>query len=157
MLFRSPSDTIPVLQSDTSTLRSGGGNTSLLITPSIQIGTSEASRYLIFEYPIYATTTSKTYTVYFKSNATADWTASPTAAECWLELEAWGHATNNFRKITKSTGALDFTTDANYDQTLTVTVAPAQAGVAYLRLYYGKPKESAKDNKFFIDPKVVIS
>ncbi len=154
---RSVSNTVPFMQSDTSTLRSGGGNVSILITPSIHVGTSEPGRFLIFEYPIYATTSSKTYTVYFKSNATTDWTANPTAAECWLELEAWGHASNNFRKITKSTGALDFTTDALFDQTLAVTVAPAQAGVAYLRLYYGKPKESGKANKFYIDPKVVIS
>ena len=154
---RSSSNTVPLVQSDTTTLRTGGNNISLLITPSTQLGKSEAGRFEVFEYPIYATTASKTYTVYFKSNATTDWTANPTASELWLELEAWGHATNNFRKITKSTGTVDFTTNTNFDKTLAVTVAPAQAGVAYLRLYYGKTKETSKANKFYIDPKVVIT
>ena len=35
---------------------------------------------------------------------------------------------------------------------LEVTVAPGQAGVAYLRGWYAKPKESAKANTFFCDP-----
>lgn len=154
---RSISDTVFIQASNTGTVRSGGGNISLLITPSLQLGVTEGARYLVFEYPIFATTSSKTYTVFFKSNATTDWTTSPTATEIFLELEAWGSASNNFRKKTQSTGTVDFTTDTDFDQSLAVTVAPAQAGVAYLRLYYGKPKETSKDNKFFIDPKIVIS
>jgi len=52
---------------------------------------------------------------------------------------------------------MDFTTDTDYAQSIAITIAPAQAGIAYLRLYYAKPKESGKDNKFFIDPKVVVT
>jgi hypothetical protein len=142
----------PIYQSETTTVRSGGSNKSIKVTPSTNLGTAwEASRIKLFEIPFYATTASKTYTVYFKTNATTDWTADPTAAELWIELEAWGHATNNFRKITKSTGVIDFNGSTAW-QSLTVTVAPAQAGVAYLRCYYAKTKEASKSNVFFVDP-----
>ncbi len=154
---KSPSDTVFFLATDTGVTRSGGSDVSLIITPSIHLGTSIMSRYLIFDYPIYATTASKTYTIFFKSKATTEWTSSPTAAQLYLEFEAWGHATNNFRKITKSTGTVDMTTDTDFDQSIAVTVAPAQVGVAYLRLYYAKAKEACKDNIFYIDTKVVIS
>ena len=40
---------------------------------------------------------------------------------------------------------------------LSVTVAPAQAGVAYLKAYYAKTKESSKANTFFCDPIPVIT
>jgi hypothetical protein len=146
-----------LLQSDTGTLRSGGNNISIKILPSTNMAQgSFYSKLLLFEIPIYATTASKTYQIYFKSNATANWTANPTAAELFIELEAWGHASNNFRKITKSTGVLSFTTLTTWNA-LSVTVAPAQAGVAYLRGWYMKPKEASKTNEIFIDPLPVIS
>ena len=40
---------------------------------------------------------------------------------------------------------------------LSVTVAPAQAGVAYLRGYYCKTKEAAKANTFFWDTVPVVT
>ena len=111
---------------------------------------------LLFEYPIYATTDSKTYTVYFRPDATGDWTADPTATELWIEIEYWGHASNNFRRITRSTGVIDMNGSTNW-QTLTVTIAPSQTGVAYLRAYYAKTKESGKSNVFFCDTQVEIT
>ncbi len=147
----------PIMQSEETIVRGGGGTRSIKVTPSTKLSTKwELSRILLFEFPIYAAASSKTYTVYLRPSATADWTADPTAAELWIELEAWGHATNNFRRITKSTGVIDMNGSTAW-QTLTVTVAPAQVGVAYLRCYYAKTKESAKSNVFYCDPKVGIS
>ena len=140
-----------VFQSETTTVRAGGSNKSIKVTPTTNMTTIwDFNKLMVFELHIYATTDSKTYTVYFKTNDTADWTADPTASELWIELEAWGHATNNFRKITKSTGVIDFNGSTAW-QSLTVTVAPAQAGVAYLRCWYAKTKE-AGSNIFFVDP-----
>lgn len=154
----STSQGTPAMQSETTKVRSGGGTISQKVTPSTDLATtSEHARLTLFDFPIYATTSSKTYTVYFASDTTTEWTSSPTAAELWVQLEYWGHASNNFRRILKSTGTVDFTTDTDFDQTLTVTVAPSQAGVAYLRVYYCKTKESAKSNIFYIDPKIEIS
>lgn len=150
-------DDTPVLESETTTVRSGGSNVSIKVTPGANLSTSwEFGKLQIFEIPLYATTSSKTYTVYFKNSATTDWTADPTATELWIELEAWGHASNNFRKITKSTGTIDFNGNTVW-QSLTVTVAPSQTGVAYLRCYYAKTKESGKSNVFFVDPIPVIT
>lgn len=150
-------DTTPMYQSETTKVRSGGGAITLKVTPGAGLGTNVLGRQLLFEYPIYATTDSKTYTVYFASNATTDWTANPTASELFIELEYWAHSTNKSRSITKSTGSIDFTTDTDFDQTLTVTVAPSQTGVAFLRCYYGKAKESGKSNVFFCDPRIEIT
>ncbi len=147
----------PIIQSDTGTVRSGGGAISGKCTGSDDLNTTwPHSRQLLFEIPFYATTTSKKYEVFFRPTATADWTADPTASELWIELEAWGHATNNFRQITKSTGVIDMNGSTTFTA-LDVTVAPAQAGVAYLRGYYAKPKESTKANTFFWDVVPVVT
>ena len=145
--------------SDTGTLRSGGANVSLKVTPSsvsLQSTNWILSRIKLLELPIYASTASKQYDLYFIPTATADWTADPTAVELWIELEAWGHATNAARKVTKSTGVIDMNGSLTW-QALSVTVAPAQAGVAFLRAYYAKPIEASKANSFFIDPIPVIT
>ena len=147
----STAESTPIIQSETSTVRTGGSTISIKVTPSTKLSTNwEFARIKLFEIPIYATTDSKTYDIYFRPTAAADWTANPLAGELWIELEAWGHATNNFRQITKSTGTIDMA-DTTWNK-LTVTVAPAQAGVAYLRVYYAKTKESGKANTFFCDP-----
>lgn len=150
-------DGVPILQSSTSTVRSGGGNTSVKIRPSAELSSTwELSNFKLFEYPIYADTTSKTYTVYFASASTTAWTDNPTASELWIECEYWGHASNNHRKITKSTDTVDFKTDTNFNQTIAVTCQPSQTGVMYLRGYYAKTKE-AGDNIFYVDVAPVIN
>lgn len=145
-----------MVESDTGTVRSGGSNISIKINPTTNISTTENALLKILEIPFFATTSSKQYEIFFRPDATANWTDDPTNLELWIELEAWGHASNNFRKITKSTGTIDMNGSTTFTA-LTVTVAPAQAGVAYLRVYYGKPKESGKTNVFFIDPIPVIT
>ena len=149
----------PSIQSETGTVRGGGGSTSIKVTPSDKLAASwELSKIKLFEYPVYAVKdVEKTYTVYFKSSGTGNWTADPLATELWIEAEYWGHATNNHRKITKSTGVCDFNGDDTNWLTLTVTVQPAQTGVLYLRGYYCKTKEDGKSNIFYVDTKPVIS
>jgi hypothetical protein len=143
------------IQSETSIVRSGGGATSIKVSPTTRMDTDwNFSRVQLFEYPIYADTSSKQYDVYFHSPATNTWTADPTASELWIECEYWGHATNNFRKITKSTGVLDFNGTTTWNA-LSVTCQPSQTGVLYLRGWYAKTKE-AGSNIFYVDVAPVI-
>lgn len=149
----------PIYQSDTGTTRSGGSNISIKVTPNTSLSTAwEESRVKLLEIPFFATTSSKKYEVFFRPTATSDWTADPTATELWCELEAWGSAVadGNFRQITKSTETISMTGSTTFTA-LSVTYAPAQAGVAYLRCYYAKTKESAKANTFFVDPIPVVT
>lgn len=149
---------VPSFQSETTKVRGGGAAISIKVTPSTNINTQWEHGYLkIFEIPIFATTASKTYTIFFACDDNTDWDDDPTAVQLWVELEAWGHATNKSRKITKSTGTVDFKTDTDFDQSLDITVAPAQEGVAYLRVYYAKPKEATNLNIFYVDPIPVIT
>jgi len=146
-----------ILESDTGTVRSGGNNTSIKVTPTAAMTAAHELGFVqVVELSIYASTSSKTYTMYVKSNATANWTADPTAAELVLEFEAWGDAGATARLITKSSSVADFNGTTDWIA-LAVTVAPAAAGVGYLRLRYGKTKESGKSNVFFVDPLVVVS
>jgi hypothetical protein len=144
-----------IIVSEIDTVRAGGATKSIKVTPVTNLSSVSGwdfSKLCLFELPIYATTDSKTYTVYFNL-PDANFSVDPLATELWIELEAWGHATNKSRKITKSSGTI--TSDGNWNA-LTVTVAPAQAGVAYLRCYYCKTKE-AESNIFYVDPIPVIS
>ena len=148
----------PAIKSTTTPVRSGGGATSIEVLPNTNLSTAwDESRLLLFEYPIYTDTTSRDYQVFFKSDTGTPFAASPTADELWIECEYWGHATNNHRRLLKSTGTVDFTTDADFDQSLTITCAPSQAGILYLRGWYAKTKEGGDDNIFFVDPQPVIS
>ena len=158
------SDT-PYIESDAVTVRAGGSATSSKITPSTNIGPHDAGKINLLgmhfplfktEFPVYADTTSRTYTFYVKSAATANWTANPTAAELYIEATYWDHASNNYRKSIRSTGTVSFTTLTTW-QAIAITVAPAQTGLMYLKLMYGKTKESAKSNVFYFDPIPVIS
>jgi len=150
---------VVTVQSETSTVRSGGSVIAVKVTPTTTLSSSgswRGGKWKLLDIPIYATTASKTYEIYFRPTATTDWTADPTASELWVELSAWGHATNNFRKVTKSTGTIDMNGSTAW-AALSVTVAPAQAGVAYLRVWYCKTKEGGKANTFFMDPIPVIT
>jgi len=150
--------TDPLIVEETTTVRSGGSNTSLKVAPAAGSAFStvwELSREVLLELDIFATTASKKYEIFMRPTATADWTADPTADELWLEIEYWAHASNNYRRITKSTETIDMNGSTTYTA-LSVTVAPAQQGMAFLRVYYAKPKE-AQANTFFIDPIPVIT
>ena len=146
-----------VIESDTATVRSGGGAISGKFTPGANLGTAwEHSRQLMFAIRLRATTASKKYEVFIRPTATADWTADPTAAEFWIELEAWEGTVFNHRKITKSTGVIDMNGSTTFTA-LDVTVAPGQAGVPILRGWYRKTKESGKANTFFWDVVPVVT
>jgi hypothetical protein len=148
-----------LMQSDKVTVRAGGATIAVEVNPSADL--SNLSPFtidkLIDRYGIQLPASATTITIFFASDATGDWTTNPTAAEMWLELEYWDHATNDFRKLVKSTGTVDFKTDTDFDQSLAITVTPGQAGRAYLSLKYAKPTEATKTNKFRFDPIPVIT
>jgi len=157
LTWRSVAEGTPMLQSEDTIVRVGGSTYSIKVTPSTRIGTgSKYARILVLELPVYMAAASKTLTVYFRPGAIADWTADPLATELWAELEYWGHATNNFRTILKSTGVIDMNGDVSW-QALTVTATPAQVGVAYLRVWYAKTKEAGDSNVFYCDPLIEIT
>jgi len=148
-----------LIRSTTTPVRSGGGATSIEVLPSTDISSNwEFSQLLLFEYPIYTDTTSRDYQVFFKSGtSTGAFTASPTADELWVECEYWGSSSENFRKLDRTTATMDFTTDSDFDQSLTITCNPSQTGILYLRGWYAKPLESGRVNEFFVDPRPVIT
>lgn len=156
------SNTNPYLSnSTTSNLRSGGARVNKLVTPPI--GTTNlgiSTRFFpnsfikLFDYGFYSDGTSKTYTMNLNSTSTANFTTDPTASELWLECEYYNHATLAHRYVKRSTGVVDFNGSTDW-QTISVTCDPAQAGVVYLRAYYGKPKEAAS-NMFFLDLKIDV-
>ena len=146
-----------VISSVTSTIRSGGGDTSILTTPTTSLSTVwDLSKIKLFEYPIYSTAAARQVDVYMSVTATANFTADPGANELWIEAEYWGTTGNNaVKKITKSTGVLDFNGTTDW-QNLTINFTPAQAGIVYLRGYYAKTQESGKSNQFLVDVKPVL-
>jgi len=152
--YLSSGEAVPVIQSDTGTVRSGGNNISIKVTPSTDFANVqgwEHSRQQLFEHAFFAVAdVAKTYTVYFRPTATADWTADPLATELFIEADYWGHATNDVRIIKQSTEVIDMNGSTAW-QALTVAVTPAQSGVLYLRGVYSKTKE-AQANTFFCDP-----
>jgi len=146
-----------LIVNETTTVRSGGSNTSLKVTPNASSTFAtvwELSHQKLLELSIYATTDSRTYDIYFRPTLTSDWTTDPLATELWIELEYWGHATNNFRRIIKSTGTIDMNGSTAW-QKLSVSVAPAQEGLAFLRVWYAKPQEDT--DSFFFDPIPVLT
>lgn len=147
------------IESETSTVRSGGSNISLKVTPSDGLNKDVNDLIgTVCEIPILVAASSTTVTMYFASEDTADWTDNPTADEFWIEAEYIGNATTDVKRVTKSTGTVDFKTDTDFDQSLAVTFTPAEAGTAIIRVKYAKPKESSTDiNIFFVDPLPVIS
>jgi hypothetical protein len=148
------------LTSTSTTVRSGGGATSLELRPTTNLSSTNSavgwdfSKLKLFEYPIYADTTSKTYSVYFYATSTTAFTADPTASELWIECDYYATASGANRKVKKSTGLIDFNGSATW-QALSVTCQPTQTGILYLRGYYGKTKEAAS-NFFFMDVAPVI-
>lgn len=141
----------------TTNLRSGGGPLNQVVFPPSGTGNTGISTNLfpesyikLFEYPIYADTSSKTYSMFFNSTSTAQWTANPTALELYIECEYYGSASSADRKLTKSTQTAAFSSATAW-QTLSVTCQPAQSGILYLRGWYAKPLESNKSNWFYMD------
>ena len=182
---------VPLMETivDSEKIDSGGGNYLIKVFPTDQIGggltqpspfandrfTDEISdnftrdwarqsALLIFEYPFYLSTNSRTYTVKLRpdegdGSSRFKFSANPTGSQCWLEMEFWQStpATARLaqvRKIKKSNSETEFGVDQW--QSLSLTVTPKTEGVGYLRLYWGKPREANKVNTFYVDPKVVV-
>jgi hypothetical protein len=147
-----------VASSTTAVLRTGGGSSSKLIRPVSSISSAdETDRLKLFEYPIYTDTTSRTYTMYFSSTSTAHWTANPTAVELFLEADYYVNSGDTQRIAATSTATLNFTGSTDW-QGISVTAQPAQAGILYLKGWYGKTKEAGADdtNAFYMDVQPVI-
>ena len=153
--------------SSTANLRTGGANKNLLVYPPSGTANTGLSTKIfphsfikLFEYPIYAASnTPYTYTMYFKqasTTTTSDWTADPTASEMWIEAEYYADTVDADRKLTKSTGTVDFN-GTNDWLSLSVSATTTQDGILYLRGWYGKPRETGKENSFYMDIKPVIS
>ena len=118
----------------------------------------------LFEYPFYLSKNSRTYTVNIRpdvgTSATEfSWLANPTGQDVYLEMDFFDTDTTTdrlqqSRKLKRSNSSIDMNTDA-WSQ-LSVTVTPKSEGVGYLRLWYGKARETGKVNTFYVDPKVVV-
>jgi hypothetical protein len=153
------------ITSTTSPARAGGSPRSLQIAPTTNLSSVWIySRIKLFDIAFYATTSSKTYTIYCRPKAQDTTTGfgdteSPTNKELWIELSYWAVGGANFRHLKRSAQVLTFNQTAGNEtwQALTVTAAPGQVGLAYLRGWYCKTKESARDNIFYVDPLPVVS
>lgn len=158
----------PWAETDTDVVRSGGAVASLKVTPSTNMGgASEVGAYPLLgeQYsnwitrglPVYfASAGSKTIKFYFKTENTTDWTANPTAAELFVEVEYMVDDTNVSTSVKRSTDTLDFATSTAW-QSISTNITVGQAGLAYVRILYSKTKESTKSNVFYFDPYIDMS
>lgn len=157
--------------STTTVTRTGGGSSTQFTMPPSGTGSTGISTknfphsYIkIFEYPIYADTSSKTYTMYFMSTSTTNWTTDPitqtlagsSTPELYIECEYYAGTGDADRMLKRSNTANDVDFNGSTDwQDISVTCQPTQSGVLYLRGWYAKPKE-APSNWFFMDTTPVI-
>ncbi len=159
--------------STTTNLRSGGGPLNLAVFPPAS-GTNTGlstlnypfSAIKLFEYPIYAAAnTAKTYTMYFNSTSTGQWTTDPftarqtgsTTPELWIECEMYRDSSDADRMLMMSstTNDVDFNGSTAW-QDISINCTPTQSGILYLRGWYAKPKE-AGGNIFYMDTTPVIN
>lgn len=150
-----PADNDAALRRNTSTIRTGGADSSIEVRPSTNVGTdADWRKLLVHEGYLYLPTSAKTVTVYFNLPA-ANFTTAPTATELWIELEYLADATNAGRRTVVSTGTI--TADGNWNSLSIGPITPAAAGEAFLRVWYCKTKEDGKSNYLYVDPELVIS
>jgi len=159
-------------QSVTTNLRTGGALKNLYIIPQSGTGdtgqsvTSFPHSYIeLFEYPIYSDGTSKTYTMYFDTASSGAFTVNPltqtasgsSTPELFIECEYYADPIDADRVTKRSNTASDVDFVGSTDwQDISVTCDPSQAGILYLRGYYGKPKESTATNEFYMDIQPII-
>lgn len=147
----------PQIISTSTTVRSGGGATSLELRPTTNLSTNwYFSKIQLFEYPIYADTSNKQYSMYFRpqvATGTLGFGVSPTNSQLWIECEYWGNnATSNSvysRNLIKSTAVINASSTSW--QALSVTCQPAQEGILYLRGWYAKTLETGNSNILLMD------
>tara|TARA_Y100000310_G_scaffold133228_1_gene132139 strand:- start:3122 stop:5071 length:1950 start_codon:yes stop_codon:yes gene_type:complete len=114
---------------------------------------NETTGVVVFNYAIKHDTDQFTVDVWLRPSATFFWITDPTPDELFLELAYRVHASNKARYKLRSTGTIDMNGSTAW-QKLTVTATPGQAGVAYLKLYYGKTLEFI--DSFYVDPRPEI-
>lgn len=150
---------------DTANLRAGGGASNLVVFPpsgTTDVGVSTnifpASAIKLFEYPIYTDTSSKTYTMYFKSTSTAQFITDPLTAvaygsstpELFIECEYYAESSGADRQLKRSNTANDVDFNGSTDwQDISVTCQPTQTGILFLRGWYAKPSDGY--NAFYMD------
>jgi hypothetical protein len=141
------------LEVERTIVRDGGSPWSIKVIPSAQMHEDgmEFGRIQILEYPVYLPASASTLEIYMRRPDSVNFTTDPTAAQLWLELEYYCHATNATVKRALSTGVVDFNGSAAW-QSISVAATPAQAGAATIRLFYAKKKEVADSNIFYVDP-----
>lgn len=154
----------------TTNLRSGGGAKNQVIFPPTGTGNTGLSTknlpfsaIKLFEYPIYADTSSKTYTMYFNSTNTAQFITDPltqtavgsTTPELWIECEYYNDSSDADRILKRSNTANDVDFNGSTDwQDISVTCQPTQAGINYVRGWYAKPSDGY--NAFYMDTTIQI-
>mgnify|MGYP001604990112 FL=1 len=165
--------TATTTMSTTTNLRSGGGPKNMVVFPPSGVANTGISTFYfpfsyikLFEYPIYANTTSKTYTMFFNSTSTSNFTVDPLTStavgsstpELYIECEYYNTTTDANRILKRSNTAndVDFNGATTW-QDIAVTCQPAQTGILYLRGWYAKPKESSVTNWFYMDTTLVVS
>lgn len=134
--------------------RSGGGNVMFRVKPiekaeeAFAINRNLEERLSILTLTLRLPASASTVTVYVRSDH-ADWSSdsNPTAAELVMELGYRG--VNDEWQFAYSTDTVDFKTDSSW-QALTVTVTPNSAGLAVVRIFYAKNKQTGS-NTFYIE------
>ena len=139
------------INSETTTVRTGGNAVAIKILPSDNINDDEFARLEPLELELHKLNVERTNKIYFKTNATGNWTANPAASELRIEQEFYDSASNTFRKEVVSTGTLNLTGSTDW-QALSINATPGSSGGGKLTLIYAKSKESGKSNELFIDP-----
>ena len=139
------------INSETTTVRTGGNAVAIKLLPSDNVNDDEFARLEPLELELHKLNVERTNKIFLKTNATNNWTANPTASELRIEQEFYDSASNTFRKKVISTGTLNLTGSTDW-QALSVNAIPGSSGGGKISVLYGKPKEAGKSNELLIDP-----
>lgn len=155
--------------SSSDNLRAGGGPKNLFVYPPTGTGDTGISTRLfpqsyikLFEYPIYADTSSKTYSMYFMATSSTAFNSAPftstqtgsSTPEMYIECEYYNETSGADRFLKRSNTASAFAADGTWDP-ISVTCQPTQSGILYLRGWYAKPNDG-RSNWFYMDTTPVI-
>ena len=138
---------VQMLQTDYTTLHSGGGAYSLAAAFAANENTGPTSPWYLAEYAVYADSAeTRTYTMYAYRDAA--WTPLPSATELRLEVIAWDA---DSLKITSSTETL---VDSLAWYSLSAEVTPNHNGTVFVRLVC---EDYDADGVLYVDPKLTAT
>lgn len=146
------------LQYNDAVTREGGAPFSVKVSPTTSISSLRDISCLtpVKGLPIFcAADVETTLRLYVRADDSAEWIANPTAAEIGLRAEYYGNPDNCYRRTAKSAEEPDFLNSEDW-LALSVTFTPARDGLVYVSLLYGKPKETDKENIFYVDPFIEV-